>query len=114
MADHYLLVDTETTGLDPNRHACLEIGAVLLDEKLNYAPEPRMFHRFIQPAPTAVIDHQALKINGHGWAADPSSELYQKAVEPHTAWKHFYDWLAVSCAAGGEPRNVIAVGWNVG
>lgn len=29
-----LVFDVETTGLDPTKHACIEIGAVLLDETL--------------------------------------------------------------------------------
>jgi len=27
-----LIIDVETTGFDPIRHACIELGAVLLDE----------------------------------------------------------------------------------
>jgi DNA polymerase III epsilon subunit-like protein len=115
MAEHYLLIDTETTGLDPNRHACLEVGATILDEKLDPSTAPEtVFHHYIRPSPTAIVDRQALEINGHTWAADSAAEGYQRAVEPHVAWKNLYDWLARQCAAGGEPRNVIAVGWNVG
>ena len=112
MTQHYLLVDTETTGLDPNRHACLEIGAAVLDDKFELVPDA-VFHRYIRPGPSAKIDAAAIQINGHGWAVDPSSETYLASPQPHEAWKQFFDWLAQHFAEAGIPKQVIPVGWNV-
>lgn len=113
MTQRYLLVDTETTGLDPNRHACLEIGAAVLDDKFELVPEA-VFHSYIRPGPSAIIDGTAIQINGHGWAVDATSATYLAAPQPHEAWKHFFDWLAQHFAEDGIPKQVIPVGWNVG
>ena len=55
-----LVIDTETTGLDPTQHACIELGAVLLDRKLEIVKE---FSEVIIPRPGAKITQEAMDIN---------------------------------------------------
>jgi len=55
-----LVIDVETTGLDPSRHACIDVGAVLLDESLHPVKE---FSSLIAPWEGAEIMEQAMKVN---------------------------------------------------
>jgi DNA polymerase III epsilon subunit-like protein len=55
-----LVVDVETTGLDPTKHACIEIGAVLLDEVLNPIDD---YSSLIAPWEGAKIDKKSMAIH---------------------------------------------------
>src|SRR5688572_29200277 len=55
-----LVIDVETTGLDPARHACIEIGAVLLDESLEVVWE---FSAALLPPPDAEIRPEAQQVH---------------------------------------------------
>ena len=55
-----LVIDIESTGLDPARHACIEIGAVLLDEELNPVDE---FSSLIAPWEGAEINQESMAVN---------------------------------------------------
>ena len=55
-----LVIDVETSGFDPQRHACLELGAVLLETNL----EPlASFSSLIAPWPGAELVPQAMAVN---------------------------------------------------
>ena len=106
----YLLIDTETTGLDSRKNAIVEIGAQILTDRLELAEAPS-FRVVIRPHEDAVIDKRALNVNNHHWCADKNSEGYQKALEPADAWKQFEAFL--------QPHYdiltwIVLVGWNVG
>lgn len=45
---HFLWIDTETTGLDPEKHSLIEIAAVVTDDKFQEVAEP--FQRILWPA----------------------------------------------------------------
>ena len=55
-----LVIDVETTGLDPQKHACIEIGAVLLDESLNPIDE---FSSLLAPWEGAEIVKESMAVN---------------------------------------------------
>ncbi len=55
-----LVIDVEATGLDPARHACIEIGAVLLDEGLNSTDE---FSSLLAPWEGAEIAEESMAIH---------------------------------------------------
>ena len=108
-----LALDVETTGLNPENHAVIEIGAVVLNDRLEPGwefPEPT-FRLLLQPHEGAIIDPHALRINGHAWAIVPQSETYQKAWEPREGWLVLQNWLRGHFP---EMQYVRLVGWNIG
>lgn len=106
----YLLIDTETTGLDPRKNAVIEIGAQILSDRLEVV-ETDPFRVLIRPHEDAVIDKRALNVNNHHWCADKDSEEYQKALTPEAALEALEAFL--------KPHFdivtwIVLVGWNVG
>ena len=55
-----LVIDVETTGLDPAKHACIDLGAVLLDRWLNPVAE---YSSLVAPWEGAEIVPEALHVN---------------------------------------------------
>jgi DNA polymerase III epsilon subunit-like protein len=55
-----LVIDVETTGLDPAKHACIEIGAVLLDKDLR---KTEQFSSLIAPWEGAEFMEEAMQVN---------------------------------------------------
>tara|TARA_X000000950_G_scaffold237441_1_gene288984 strand:- start:3126 stop:3848 length:723 start_codon:yes stop_codon:yes gene_type:complete len=60
MAKKYIVLDTETTGLEVNQgHRVIEIGAVLLNDRKK---SEEYFHSYLNPA--RLIDEEASKVHG--------------------------------------------------
>ena len=60
MANKYIILDTETTGLEVNQgHRVIEIGAVLLNDRKK---SEEHFHSYLNPA--RLIDDEASKVHG--------------------------------------------------
>jgi ribonuclease T len=59
-----VVIDLETGGLDPNKHALLEIAAtpILYDTRYGFYYDD-IFHEHVKPHPSTQIDQQALAIN---------------------------------------------------
>lgn len=93
-----LVIDVETTGLDPSRHACIEIGAVMLDESLR--PEQE-FSSLIVPWEGAEIIEAAMKVN------QISLEQLHRAPLLDEVVKRFHETI--------RPDAVVPLlaGWNV-
>jgi DNA polymerase-3 subunit epsilon len=106
----YLLIDTETGGLEPDRHPILEIGAQVLTETLDKADIPP-FHTYVRPHEGAVIDDRALNVNKLWWSKDPNEQGYKDAAKPEAAWEQFTAWLTQQFEVATW---VVLVGWNVG
>lgn len=106
----YLLLDTETTGLDPDKNALIEVGAQLLTPSLDQVDvEP--FHTYVRPGKDDKIDHRALAVNKQTWVNEPESDIYRnKAVTAEQMFKGLNDWLN----RYGGASWVVPVGWNVG
>jgi len=56
------VVDTETSGLDPNVHALLEVAVIILEPKSLTVVEE--FSSLVFPRLGAVLDPEAMKVNG--------------------------------------------------
>jgi DNA polymerase III epsilon subunit-like protein len=109
-AQKYILIDTETTGLDPRNNALIEIGAQVLTGTLELTETPP-FHAHIKPHEGAVIDRRALIINKQHWVQDKESPEYKKALTPDAAWTAFTQFLKKNYET---PSWIVLVGWNVG
>ena len=60
MAKKYIILDTETTGLEVNQgHRVIEIGAVLLNDRKK---SEQHFHSYLNPS--RLIDEEATKVHG--------------------------------------------------
>ena len=60
MTNKYIILDTETTGLEVNQgHRVIEIGAVLLNDRKK---SEEHFHTYLNPA--RLIDEEASKVHG--------------------------------------------------
>jgi DNA polymerase III epsilon subunit-like protein len=106
----YLLIDTETTGLHERKNAIVEIGAQVLDDKMQLV-EAAPFHCLVRPHKDAVIDKRALNVNNHHWVEDHDSDEWKKALPPDKAWEAMEEFL--------KPHYdiltwIVLVGWNVG
>ncbi len=78
-----LIIDVETTGFDPTRNACIEIGAVLLDELLNPADE---FSSLIAPWPGAEISPESLAVSGISVDQLRSAQTVDAVISRFDAW----------------------------
>ena len=97
--------DTETSGLDPQKHNLLSVGGVLLDEELNEVGE---FHEFmkhpeycVQPDAMAVnkIDLRWLSANG---------KTQEQVADKFMQFLHLTDFQ-ISLRSP-----IVFAGWNVG
>ena len=60
MAKRYIVLDTETTGLEVNQgHRVIELGAVLLNDRKKTEEH---FHSYLNPS--RLIDEEATKVHG--------------------------------------------------
>lgn len=78
-----MILDVETTGFDPTRNACIEIGAVLVDEFSNPADE---FSSLIAPWPGAEISPESLAVSGISLDELRSAETVDAVVSRFDAW----------------------------
>lgn len=102
----YILLDTETTGLDPATSDVIELGACVLDESLALVgPEFECTIRPVKP-----VNPQAIAINGHDWALNCASEGWMSALDRADAWKSFTAWIREHYGPKGW---IVMVGWNV-
>lgn len=53
-----IIIDTETGGLDPRRHALVEVGALHVETGAE-------FHRIVKPYPSYEMEPEALRKNGY-------------------------------------------------
>jgi DNA polymerase-3 subunit epsilon len=110
-----IVVDVETTGLDPRRHAVVEVAAVNVatGEHLHFIPR--------LPS-TAGINFEALRINGY-----VTRRLYDEQLDDFatsTAYEELFEWLEGNTLAGANPAfdaafltvaaadHCIAPGWH--
>lgn len=76
-------VDVETTGLDPKRHAIVEVAAILeLDGQVTGD-----FHAFMRPHPGAAVESDALAINE---LTAPEIQAFEHSDK---VWLAFTSWL---------------------
>ncbi|MFN7139325.1 MAG: exonuclease domain-containing protein [Limisphaerales bacterium] len=93
-----LLIDVETTCVDPLKHACIEIGAILLDHDLNPIRE---YSTYIAPWEGAEIQPEAMAVNGISPCDLERAPTIQQVVEQF------------DCIFQPETRRLFLSGWNV-
>lgn len=77
-----IVLDVETSGVDPERHSILSIGALDLDEPTN------QFYDECRAWDGALISREALTINGftEEQAKDPNTKTEAELIEAFIAW----------------------------
>ena len=93
-----LVIDVEATGLDPVKNACIEVGAVLLDETLEPIDD---YSSLIAPWEGAQIDPKAMAVH------NISLKELRKARDVRSVVEEFH---ARFCSDSSVP---IIAGWNV-
>ncbi len=102
-----VVIDTETSGVNPLKNALLEIAAVLvtLDENHQLIPD-QLFSCHILPFKDAVIDPHALEINH----IDPYHP-FRFAIEEKTALEDLFEFVQQAVTAE-RCRRAVLVGHN--
>lgn len=93
-----LIIDVETTGVDHLKHACIEIGALLLDRDLNPIKE---YSTFIAPWAGAEIQPEAMAVNGISMADLERAPSIAQVIEQF------------DCIFQPTARKLFISGWNV-
>lgn len=95
-----VVVDIETTGLDPARHSIIEIGAVAL------ADDRRVFETRCRVWPGSKWDKRAERVHGQSQAAcsDPIRPTEAEAVELLAGWLRYHWAVGQLTLAGMNPR----------
>lgn len=77
-----IILDVETSGVDPERHSILSLGALDLDEPTN------QFYDECHVWEGGLISKEALKINGftEEQAKDPNTKTEAELIEAFIAW----------------------------
>jgi len=78
-----LVIDVETSGLDPKKYSILSIGAIDFDQ-----PERAPFYRECQIWEGASVSKEALAVNGFTEAecTDPSRGLFEDTIRAFWHW----------------------------
>ncbi len=93
-----LVIDVESTGLDPIKNSCIEIGAVLLDEELNVLDE---YSTLIAPLPGTEINPDSMAVNKISMEELKTAPDYKTVIEEfHKRFSSFFPVPTIS-------------GWNV-
>lgn len=95
-----VVCDIETTGLIPDTHAILEIGAVPLDPHRDFA-----FHRDVRHERWQVWDPDAAEVHG---LAKETAMNHRDRVTAAVAIVDFLDWLDTVVLADIQGRAVLA------
>jgi DNA polymerase-3 subunit epsilon len=78
-----IVTDVETTGLKPRLgHSIVSIGAVHFENPKN------TFYVECRPFDGAIINPEAMRVNGATWLADPSKPSLKEALEDFIDWTH--------------------------
>jgi DNA polymerase-3 subunit epsilon len=80
-----IIIDCETTGLEPYRHALVSIGAV------QYEDQEKEFYIEMRPADGSEISDQALEVNGY-------TREYLQRIETSTydGMRQFNNWVQLT------------------
>jgi DNA polymerase III epsilon subunit-like protein len=116
----YLIIDTETTGLDPEKNAVIEIAAMPWTPSSTSPIIPSYFHTLVKPHTSAQITEQALKVNGHYWCQPTFDTLDEDQLKKRKAAKTPIDairnlnaYIKKVFPSSEYHKKIVLVGWNV-
>jgi len=99
-----IIIDVETGGLDPQKHALLSIGAVDYDTGDEFYGECRAYRNYLDYVDDRIDDF-ALGINGF-----THEQCHDKAKNwPHELYMKFLQWAAID-----KKRDLLLAGQQVG
>jgi oligoribonuclease (3'-5' exoribonuclease) len=97
-----VILDIETTGLDPIKNSMIELGAVITDENLTSITD---MVTYVKLRENTVINKSAMEVN----QINLNSQAYGLfAIDPRIAVFGFNSWVLSNCE-GGKP---FVAGWN--
>lgn len=84
--DQLVVIDTETTGTDPDKHEIWQWSMVPLNADME--PRDNVFDCFIKPEHPEMADGQAIRVNGSGYKKALLHGLTKEA-----ALRYFEEWV---------------------
>jgi len=99
-----IIIDVETGGLDPNKHALLSIGAVDYETGDEFYGECRAYQGYVAHQDD-LIDDFALGING--FTREQCNDVTKQW--PHSLYMEFLHWAAIA-----KKRDLLLAGQQVG
>lgn len=93
----FAYIDTETTGVDPDRHGIIQIAGFIIRD----GREVERFDFMARPFPGQEIDESALRVNGY------TREEIAALPDPSIAFGSLYEILTL------RDEKPALVGWNV-
>ena len=105
MKKKMLWIDTETTGLDPNKNGVIQIAALYEEGKIPYYANTPVIFNELSNAMGCKIDKEALRINGHK----------KKKIKKYPAdtFEHFIDFLDDKVNKFNKEDKMTIMGYNV-
>jgi len=98
-----LIVDTETSGLDPAENGTLQLAALLC-----IGSEIHEFSAFMNPGKNVVYEPEALAVNGL------SLEMIEKSEPDTTVYRGFREWLSRFINRYDPSDKAVMAGYGVG
>lgn len=106
------VIDTETTGLDPNFHEIIQIAVVPLTSNFEILRGVLPFHVNLKPEYPERADPQALSVNKR-----VMTEIIDRGMDKFKALDLFDDWfhkLEIKMNKYGNPNKIMPLGQNYG
>ena len=101
-----IVIDCEMSGVDPSKHALLEVAAYALEHN-NELCLAEHYHQHVNPFPGALFDQQAMEINGI--IADHPLRF---AIDEHTMLEQLNEFIHKQLTIHGANRAIL-VGHNI-
>ena len=104
------VIDTETTGLDPNWHELIQIAIIPLDSNIEPRCDVVPFYISVIPAFPERADRKAMKVNQLKFA-----DIGIRGFDREVAKDMLRDWIAslgLAVSKDGVPKRIMPLGQN--